>query len=100
MYEHVVAEVGPCFGQPCGDHGTCTESVTSNEAIYTCICHDEYTGTNCDIGKCIHRNNCCRSSSSRVSSSSSSSSNSSSSSSSSSAKGGSGSGNDSGRGSS
>ena len=38
-------EVDMCYSNPCQNQGTCL----SKEGGYTCVCHENYTGTNCEI---------------------------------------------------
>ena len=42
-------EINPCSSSPCGNGGTCINTLVGN---YTCICKIQWTGTNCETGKC------------------------------------------------
>ena len=43
------SEINPCSSSPCENNGTCENTI---DGIYTCVCKPQWTGINCEVGKC------------------------------------------------
>ena len=44
---NILTEINECEIYPCQNQGTCVDGIN----IYTCICTDGYTGSECETGK-------------------------------------------------